>query len=192
MRYSQDRTIIQRAACELEDLRTNTKNDHDGLPFPRECRRLLFQIPGNTHCFDCGSPSPEWASITYGVLLCMNCSGRHRSYGVSTSRVRSIDLDSWSHTQVLAVLEGGNEQMKQFFHRHQMNGETDEELDFQYKTKAAHFYKTHLQQHITRVAESGVYRGREVARNLKKKHPRQGDVNANYKVSIRRTSIEVQ
>jgi len=122
----------------------------------------------------------------------MNCSGRHRSYGVSTSRVRSIDLDSWSHTQVLAVLEGGNEQMKQFFHRHQMNGETDEELDFQYKTKAAHFYKTHLQQHITRVAESGVYRGREVARNLKKKHPRQGDVNANYKVSIRRTSIEVQ
>jgi len=137
MKNSQDQLLVQRAAKELETLRHVPK--HDGLPFPRNCRRLLYQIPGNTNCIDCGNPNPEWASVTYGVLLCVNCSGRHRSYGVKTSRVRSIDMDAWSHSQVLALLEGGNQQMKQFSHRHQKQGESISALDIQYKTKAARF-----------------------------------------------------
>ena len=193
----QDRTIVQRAACELENLRKekNTHHVHDGLSFPRNCKRLLFQIPGNTRCVDCGSASPEWASVTYGVLLCMNCSGRHRSYGVSTSRVRSIDLDAWSHSQVLALLEGGNQQMKQFFLRHHMDGKTLEELNLQYQTKAADFYKTHLHQHVTRVAEAGVYHGREVSRKNPRGYPRSRDVPRTVldaPSSSQGTAIEVQ
>mmetsp|Transcript_115003 Transcript_115003/g.332287 ORF Transcript_115003/g.332287 Transcript_115003/m.332287 type:complete len:196 (-) Transcript_115003:80-667(-) len=162
MIHFQDETILQKAATELEKLRSVPK--HDGLPFPRNCRRLLFQIPGNVSCVDCGNANPEWASVTFGVLLCVNCSGRHRSYGVSTSFVRSIDMDAWSHEQVLALLEGGNQQMKQFFQRHHMHGETASALDTQYKTKAAKFYKTNLTAHVTKVAESGHYTGREAAR----------------------------
>jgi hypothetical protein len=134
------------------------------LQFPRNCRRLLYEIPGNTHCIDCGNPNPEWASVTYGILLCVNCSGRHRSYGVNTSRVRSITMDAWSHNQVLALLEGGNHQMKRFFQRHQMHGETVHARDLQYRTKAAHFYRTHLDHHVTKVAEAGLYHGRETVR----------------------------
>eukprot|EP00960_Hanusia_phi_P060013 764366-Hanusia_phi.AAC.2 len=29
-------------------------------------------------CADCGAPNPEWASISLGILICMQCSGIHR------------------------------------------------------------------------------------------------------------------
>ncbi len=163
MNSSQDQILVQRAAAELEDLRNVPK--HDGLPFPRNCRRLLYHIAGNSMCIDCGNANPEWASVTYGILLCVNCSGRHRSYGVQKSRVRSIAMDAWSHTQVLALLEGGNHQLKQFFLRHQMNGESVDALELQYRTKAARFYKTNLDQHVNKVAEAGLYHGRDRIRN---------------------------
>ena len=38
---------------------------------------------------------PEWASINLGVLVCIECSGIHRSMGVHISKVRSFTLDKW-------------------------------------------------------------------------------------------------
>ena len=40
------------------------------------------------HCFDCASPlgrEPPWVSVSYGVTLCLNCAGVHRSFGVHVS-----------------------------------------------------------------------------------------------------------
>ena len=38
--------------------------------------------PGNDQCVDCGGPHPQWASVTFGTLMCLECSGAHRSLGV--------------------------------------------------------------------------------------------------------------
>lgn len=35
------------------------------------------------------------ASIDYGVLVCLNCSGAHRALGPSVTRVKSTKLDTW-------------------------------------------------------------------------------------------------
>jgi len=56
----------------------------------------LKEDKANQSCFDCGSASAVWASVNNGVLICIACSGVHRSLGVQTSLVRSISLDMWT------------------------------------------------------------------------------------------------
>ena len=131
--------------------------------FPPLCRTLLRSLPGNLSCVDCNAPNPEWASVTYGCLICLQCSGRHRSYGVQMSTVRSIDMDHWTADQVLAMLEGGNQQLQTFFDRHNM-GRTSNAAQTRYHTKAASFYRVNMAKHVEMIAEQGSYRGREASR----------------------------
>lgn len=161
---------VQRVALELESLRAVPK--HDGKAFPKGAKAVLLSLPGNKRCVDCGNLNPEWASVTYGALLCVRCSGRHRSYGVATSRVRSISMDAWSHSQVLALLEGGNEQLQHFFERHQM-GNNSPVSSQRYHTKAALFYRTHLDKHVHKVGGSGTYQGRQASREREQRPPKQ-------------------
>jgi stromal membrane-associated protein len=39
---------------------------------------------------------PVWATLNYGALICIECSGIHRNLGTHLSRVRSLELDDWS------------------------------------------------------------------------------------------------
>uniref|UniRef100_A0A4W5NTU5 Arf-GAP with coiled-coil, ANK repeat and PH domain-containing protein n=1 Tax=Hucho hucho TaxID=62062 RepID=A0A4W5NTU5_9TELE len=65
-------------------------------------------LPGNEYCCDCGQADPRWASINLGILLCIECSGIHRSLGVHCSKVRSLTLDSWEPELLKLMCELGN------------------------------------------------------------------------------------
>uniref|UniRef100_A0A8C5STZ4 Arf-GAP with coiled-coil, ANK repeat and PH domain-containing protein n=1 Tax=Laticauda laticaudata TaxID=8630 RepID=A0A8C5STZ4_LATLA len=72
-------------------------------------------ISGNDQCCDCGQADPRWASINLGILLCIECSGIHRSLGVHCSKVRSLTLDSWEPELLKLMCELGNATMNQIY-----------------------------------------------------------------------------
>jgi Arf-GAP/GTPase/ANK repeat/PH domain-containing protein 1/3 len=68
----------------------------------------LRQLPGNDACADCGAPAPGWASLNLGTLICIECSGIHRQLGSHITKVRSLDLDSWSESHLALLRAVGN------------------------------------------------------------------------------------
>lgn len=65
-------------------------------------------IPGNDKCADCGVSDPEWACTNLGIIVCIECSGIHRSLGVHVSKVRSVILDKWESDAIEVMLRLGN------------------------------------------------------------------------------------
>ncbi|KAI8095641.1 hypothetical protein BDF21DRAFT_489137 [Thamnidium elegans] len=59
---------------------------------------LLRKDLSNTICADCSAKNPDWCSLNLGILICIECSGIHRSLGTHISKVRSLTLDSASFT----------------------------------------------------------------------------------------------
>mmetsp|Transcript_26840 Transcript_26840/g.54948 ORF Transcript_26840/g.54948 Transcript_26840/m.54948 type:complete len:244 (-) Transcript_26840:478-1209(-) len=165
-------TLLEMASDELESMRPhNPPSGGDGScplrPFPLACLYLLREIGGNGACVDCGEADPQWASVTYGALLCLRCCGRHRGLGVEKSFVRSVTMDSWSHSQILSMLEGGNDQLGRFFDRHGLRRRKPEDGNTtteRYRTGAARFYRHHLAEHVNNVSKMGLYLGREANR----------------------------
>ncbi|KAF9120031.1 ADP-ribosylation factor GTPase-activating protein agd4 [Mortierella sp. 14UC] len=94
-------------------------------------KQLLLQvrkIPGNEVCADCKSLSPMWASVNHGNVLCIECSGIHRSLGVHVSKVRSLNLDKWETETVGIMLKLGNEKTNRIFEARILNGEEERKI----------------------------------------------------------------
>ncbi|XP_012580620.1 PREDICTED: arf-GAP with GTPase, ANK repeat and PH domain-containing protein 1 [Condylura cristata] len=69
----------------------------------------IRNIRGNSHCVDCETQNPNWASLNLGALMCIECSGIHRHLGTHLSRVRSLDLDDWPGELIKVLSAIGNE-----------------------------------------------------------------------------------
>jgi len=68
----------------------------------------MLQDEDNKYCVDCDAKGPRWASWNLGIFLCIRCAGIHRNLGVHISKVRSVNLDSWTPVQVSSMQQMGN------------------------------------------------------------------------------------
>lgn len=58
---------------------------------------------------------PVWATLNYGALICIECSGIHRNLGTHLSRVRSLELDDWSNELVQVMTSIGNKMINSIY-----------------------------------------------------------------------------
>lgn len=173
--------LVDMASSEIERMRSSKSSTPAYKSFPPACLSLLKSMSGNFRCVDCGDRNPQWAAVSYGALLCLQCSGHHRSMGVHVSCVRSVTMDEWTPKHVLQLLEGGNDQLRSFFTRHHLTQEAltdnpkktnlslENVTQLRYRTKAALFYRQQLDMHAERILAAGRYQGRELSRRMKNK-----------------------
>lgn len=89
---------------------------------------ILLQQRGNDRCADCQAKCPLWASLDFGILICMNCSGGHRSLGRLITRVRSVKIDSWTQDEIEILAAIGNSTANAYW-EHSMNSHSRPTLD---------------------------------------------------------------
>jgi ADP-ribosylation factor GTPase-activating protein 2/3 len=122
----------------------------------------LKESPDNNSCFDCAKKAPKWSSTSFGILLCLDCSGKHRELGPQISFVRSLTLDDWTLKQIMHLELGGNKACAENFKRYGLS------KPFDYRSANAQKYKQELAKKVDTymAAQSGATTGTTTTANV--------------------------
>ena len=69
----------------------------------------------------------------------------HSSLKVQSNIIRHLTMDTWSHVQVLTMLEGGNAKLQRDFETYRLTKDKGPE---RYRTKVAQFYRATLSKQV--------------------------------------------
>ncbi|XP_060049525.1 arf-GAP with GTPase, ANK repeat and PH domain-containing protein 1 isoform X3 [Erinaceus europaeus] len=105
-------------ACESSKSKSRLTSQSEAMVL-----QSIRNIRGNSHCVDCDTQNPTWASLNLGALMCIQCSGIHRNLGTHLSRVRSLDLDEWP-PELLQVMSAIGNQLANSIWEHGAQGRT--------------------------------------------------------------------
>ena len=115
---------------------------------PTKLSKQLQMLPGNNICVDCGRKDipADWASVPFGIFMCLTCSGVHRGLGTHLSFVRSIKMDSWSEKQIESMRQGGNEKLNSYLEKNGIDRTTV--IQKKYDNDVAQLYKLQVKARV--------------------------------------------
>lgn len=103
--------ILQQSNQGTEEISSSTiDSSSKPKPRPKQASNTLLEVvrkqhESNSKCCDCNNiQSVEWISINLLCVLCIKCSGVHRSMGSHISKIRSLTLDNFTSPEILHLL----------------------------------------------------------------------------------------
>ena len=82
----------------------------------------------------------EWCVINIGVVICIACSGVHRSLGTHISKVRSLTLDDINLVTLKVLMGLGNEVINEIYEHTQVEDYPKPGPDASREVNPSHFY----------------------------------------------------